>query len=760
MAEARGKVTVRPWRIGLLIDTKSQAEVREAVVNLSSVWGGRSMPIFDMNTGIEELEKLGEMFDVDSMYADTTEGPLGEFLRQPGWAWRGGGPWGPFGEEREEGFRKGLLPLEEVLDPLIKLVQPVWSPEDPADLVLSALWGLPDKMGAQYTRLPLSEFLSQRDLDTSECGVLAKSMVHTDAGSHIHHRGIGDGILILRPDVTEDIVAFWNARAFGSNVVGVPSEGDPDLINFLLNQPLPSHRVTRGGEDSEREVVYVVGGNNASPAVMKAIQTVAHTNEMTVQAGHPEAMASFVFEELNTDFTKTVRVDFRPEAHGIDVDLPRVPLMGSPGRSFMRGIVAAEVKLREVRGQDPRFTAQIPPYRHQAALLENHRQLHGIDHVRSRYDGVVFGLDATSEDLRFPFVYSQEVLSLLFDSKTAKVSQSDVGKFQTRAAERFGGPYSGTFNQSGVRAAVTLAAGKAAGISLPHLRSAVEKNRGNWPHPVMDRDMSPQEYATRAVNNLFHSGLFVPTLRVHCSHCRVESYTSVEGLGPSMNCEFCGQTYNLALSHSLARPEWRYRLAAHLRADQIEALLPALATTSVLQQLRHVEDLPPLVLGFQITLEGRTVEADIATYLAEREWLAVLGEVKTANRIDAKDIANLEFLRTKLREKNVRCLLIFATLKAELSPEERQDLRGLVERSTMIKTSRGQSSPSLPLVLTGPDLSHNWWDEDHPWRWEKRSHNGIFDTALISCERNLGLIRHKYNEDPDGAEFAFEWADS
>jgi len=717
------------------------------------------MPIFDKNTGLEELERLGEMFDVDSMYADITEGPLGEFLRKPGWSWRGGGSWGPFGEVGEEWFRKGLLPLREVLDPLIKLVQPVWPRDNPADLMLAALWGLPDKIGAQYTGLPLLEFLSHRNLDTPERGVLAKSMVHTDAGTRVHHRGIGDGIFIVRPDVTEDIVAFWNARAFGSNVVGVPSEGDPDLINFLLSEPLPSHRVTNGGEDSEREVVYVVGGDNASPEVMKAIETVAHTNEMTVQAGHPEAMASFVFEELDTDFTKTVRVDFRPEAHGIDVDLPRVPLMGSPSRSFMRGIVAAEVKLREVRGQDPWFTAQIPPYRRHAALLENHRQLHDVDHVRSGYDGVVFGLDATSEDLRFPFVYSQEVLSLLFDSKTAKVSQSDVGKFQTRAAEKFGGPYSGAFNQRGVRAAVMLAAGKAAGISLPHLRNAVENNRGNWLHPEVDRDISPQEYATRAVNNLFNSGLFVPTLRVHCSHCRVESYVSVEGLGSSMNCEFCGQTYNLALSHSLARPEWRYRLAAHLRADQIEALLPALATTSVLNQLRHVEGAPPLVFGFQITLEGRTVEADIATYLfAEPGWLAVLGEVKTANRIDAKDIANLEFLRTKLNEKNVRCLLVFATLKAELSPEERQDLRGLVERSTMIKTSHGQSSPSLPLVLTGPDLSHSWWDEDHPWRWEKRSHNGIFDTALVSCERNLGLTSHTYNEDPEGADFLFTWA--
>jgi hypothetical protein len=108
------------------------------------------------------------------LLADTTEGPLGEFLRRPGWGWRGGGPWGPFGEDGEEGFRKGLLPLREVLDPLIKLVHPVWSSDDPADLVLAAIWGLPNKIGAQYTGLPLPEFLSRRDLDTSERGVLAK----------------------------------------------------------------------------------------------------------------------------------------------------------------------------------------------------------------------------------------------------------------------------------------------------------------------------------------------------------------------------------------------------------------------------------------------------------------------------------------------------------------------------------------------------------------------------------------------------------
>lgn len=56
MAEARGAVMLRPWRVGVLVDTKSPAEVREAIANLSSVWGGRSMPIFDNDTPIAELE--------------------------------------------------------------------------------------------------------------------------------------------------------------------------------------------------------------------------------------------------------------------------------------------------------------------------------------------------------------------------------------------------------------------------------------------------------------------------------------------------------------------------------------------------------------------------------------------------------------------------------------------------------------------------------------------------------------------------------
>lgn len=55
--------------------------------------------------------------------------------------------------------------------------------------------------------------------------------------------------------------------------------------------------------------------------------------------------------------------------------------------------------------------------------------------------------------------------------------------------------------------------------------------------------------------------------------------------------------------------------------------LPALATASMLEQLRAWEKpASSHAFGLEVTIEGRTVEADIAVYLLEHDWALVLGE--------------------------------------------------------------------------------------------------------------------------------------
>lgn len=135
--------------------------------------------------------------------------------------------------------------------------------------------------------------------------------------------------------------------------------------------------------------------------------------------------------------------------------------------------------------------------------------------------------------------------------------------------------------------------------------------------------------------------------------------------------------------------------------------------------------------------------------MPDRDWTAVLGEVKAANRVDANDIGNLEFLQQRLALKGVRCVLLFATLKDKFSENEIADLRALVSRSRLIQLGHGARLPNLPLILTGPDLSHPSGSPDHPWRWDNKGFSGVFGTAITSCERNLGLREYHVDYEND-----------
>lgn len=766
LGEMRGRVMVRPWRVAVLADTTSAESVREAIAALSGVWGGKYMPILDVGTPPSELEQLGSQYDVDSLYAEEADGTLGDLLRAPGWAWGFRGPWGPFREEH--GLRKGLLPTRSFLGISTNFVQPTWPRDDPADLLLAATWGVPDELG-----LSLSPSVSDRgprtasytDMRTNPAsgeaviGALAASSLHVRPSPR-DYLNQQSGLYVIRQDHPADVVHFWNMRTYGVDVVGVPAEASEELLTLLLPAALSGIQA-RTFEDTEPSdlVLPVWGLQNASQGAAREIRAAVGRHGLQSRAVPPASFPPYLFQGLETSFRRSIRTDFRPGAHWVDTPLPPLSLEEEP-RAFTRGVVAAEIQLHDVVGQDPRLTASIPPYRRHTSIIPYDHGGDPVDHVRSTGSGVVLGVDATRDQVRVPFVYNQDVFRLLFDDESVRTSQSDIGRFQSRAAEKFGGVFSGALNQPGTRAVLTLAAGRNTGVPMQHLRRRAEETAGRWPDPVYGPRLGPKDYAHRQVNQMLHSGVFVPTLRVHCSHCRVESWAAADELAATMRCEFCGETFHLALSHSLAYPEWRYRLAAHLRADQVQALLPALAAMSLLGQLRHVEEPPlPHVLGLEVSLDGnRTIEVDVAAYLPDPEWTVVLGEVKASNRIDDKDVSNLEFLRNELSQKGVRCVLLFATLKEKLAPEEVNSLRGLVERAHPVQSLYGDALlPNAPLVLTQPDLSQPPRSTDHPWRWRHDAGSGTFGTALASCERNLGLRNYRVRDQDDEPGLECDW---
>lgn len=732
----------------MLTDVRDPHSVRDAIAHLSGVWGGMSMPILDIEADIPELERLGLQYDVDSLYADVVDGALGEFLRSPGWVWNGRGPWGPFGDEDHGGFRKGLLPAHMLVEPHMTVVQPVWDADGPDDLAYSAMFGISDRLGLGETRMVTEDvltFAARKNIDGAIAGPLQATSALLKGRRRRPEAGPA-GFYVIRSGNPTDAVEFWNLRILMPSLAAVPARCSPELFAALIRD-LPHGKAPAGNEGAtEGRPLLVWGLDDASDSVAVEIGALAARYKRDLWQSERGQRPGSDFAQLESHIKRAFRVECTPSAHSIDIELPTLPFV-APDDDFYPGVVAAEIRMHSIIGQDPRFTAQIPPFPRHSALIQRRLLDEGTEHARVSSRGQVLGVQATADHAAYTFALNLDVFDHLLGPGSANVSQSEVGKFQTRAADKLGGVFSGLLNQPGVRSAIETTATRREGIDIDHLRRLIEDNRGGWPGAFSRT--TPHEYALTEVRHLFHTGFFIPSFRIHCSHCRVEQWVSADALQSHMQCEFCGDIFSLALSHALRKPAWRYRLAAHLREDQVQALLPAVATASLLRQLRHVEEPSfPVVLGLETNLDGSKCEVDVAAYIPDHEWLAVLGEVKSGNRITASDVQNIDRVGRHLAMQGVRSLSLYATLKDSFAAEEIAVLRPRAGRSKGVQTSHGTVVPDLPLVLTGPDLSHALDDRDHPWRWETESYAGIFGTAITSCKRNLGLT--SYEHGPDG----------
>ncbi len=727
------------------------------------------MPLIDRNLPVETIEQLAYVYDVDALYLDTIEGELAEWLRKSCWGWPGRGTWGPFGAA-EGGFRKGLLPAHLVDVERDRLLVPEWSSSDPLTLAYSAMFGSNDNdLVACCTDLaPNSGTVGFDWLNAA--GELTSSQVGTiqitRAGFAFAGRGPSTsltGAVVAREGHPEDVVRFWNLRSFGGSVLCVPNNAPDDVLTFLAREQLPGVETRTGGpEPKVTRRLLVWGLEHADDAAAETLAGIgARLGLAVTETDRSGGRGADAFPGLKTRHTSSFRAEFPPNVQVVTVPVPTVPLVAE-ANTVMPGIVAVDVTVDQATNLDPRLTASVPPYRRHSDLLGRARLL-DVDHFRvlAQGTGFAFGAHASHDEVAVVLPSNLDVVRVFFDDDQLQVSQSDDGRFQTRAAQMLGGPFGNVVSHPGVRAAIDRAARSASGMTLQQLRATVKSHQGHWPDPFY-RGTS-EEYAKATVDRLLHSGLFVPMLDVHCSNCRVESQISPRDLDATLVCEFCGDTFRLALSLSLSRSKapWRYRLASHLRSERVKALLPALATMSVLGELESRSGPPSAnAFGVQFDLsDGKQIEVDVVTYFAAPCWAVALGEVKNGNRIDANDVANLEHLQSLLDAKGVRSLLVFATLKEALLPSEVEALRAYVERSGAMSTSTGELIPRWPLVLTGQDLSVPWGSEEHPWRWDgPRAGLGVFGTAEGSCRRNLGLEAYEFLAEVGDQEITYQWA--
>jgi hypothetical protein len=768
---AEGSVTVRPWRVALLTDVSSAEDVRTTLRELSAVWGGYYFPILDRNASREELDRWCAAYDVDSLYLEDAKEDMEQFIARPGYQWPGRGPWGPF--RSDGGLRKGVLPTATLLRslPADTYVLPVWESGDCNDLLHAANWGYSDVLPpSPAATIPFP--IRRSDLDLLP--VRAESVTRTGAAqaSRMRVRATGhdasqwDGVHVLDPQDPAQIVQYWNMRAAGARVFALPRQRCESLWRFLSPNMHEFATVVGTSTENLKTVadsrLAVWGLDRADDEVAAKIRQWCQDADATLQ----ELPLSETFElttmhSIDTNIRRTFRSSFDRGSRGVRVPVPILPWQEDDADEPWPGTVAAVVTTYSEKGQDPRLTANLPPFRRHSALIQPYAAGPDVEHARVCHDGIAFLVQPTVEEITLPFVSNLEVLRLLFDEPQITVNQSDDGRFQSRTAEMLGGAFSGTLTQPGVREVLRKAASKPSGLALQEIIGILRNNLGEWPDPIYSHRIDTRGYVDIQASMLLKSGLLVPKLEVKCTSCNVVSQVQPKELDAIIQCHYCRDEFPLALALKLRKPDWRYTLAGHLPTTKVEAMLPVLATLSVLGQLEYGANQTLChALGAELKLDGlKQVEMDIAAIHHGSVPTVFLGEVKTSNRIDENDVANIELLQHKLHSIGVRCMPLFATLKEDFTDFEAGVLRGNCERMVSSRSRHGEVLPALPLLLTAPDLSLPYGHRQHPAQWiEGRPELGIDGVALESCKRNLGLIDFQFRGTRDEPEFALQWS--
>ena len=696
---------MRPALLGVSADIDDSTVVAQVLRALAGAWGGCYCAVLPHSLSPVDVDARFFAHDLDSIWS-WGDAAVDSSVKESRSQWRGAGEWGPFGEGR---YHHGLIPWQ-------------------------ALQGAPQDIDGHHD--PLLDWFLAESNDSPVHHVHLEDVPSATQTRSLNHSP--PMILLLDRQSPRQQVMAWNIRSTSTHVAMVDDENGQREVEWTSIVDWCLHAREEDVDEIREIWVWDVRENQAGAVprgIAEAIEQVGVKSLGFDVTSSPPRYARVLETDIKTSYDVTM-----PYGHmQATVALPRLPLAGRGGALGDYRTVAADVRISEVTGEDPRLVARVPNDMRFADLLDYVSD--GVVRLRRPTEqGFVAGVSAADHSIKVQLHRKSEIFRRLFGADAAVVTQSDVGLFQTRASEMLGGAASGSLTQPGLAAALRLLTSHPGGVPLPRLRTEVENNRGQWPGMLSRINVS--DYVDSVLRFLLNSGMVRAVLQSKCTYCRAQMQLDPDVLSNSVSCDFCGQEVRLAPMIGWGSPKWLFRLAGHLTEAQVQAMIPALAT---LGQVSHLVGVRGGVacheLGLTVSVAKRSVEADIAAFLPHPIPVTLLGEVKSRNRIDQNDVSNLEWLQDLLTDNGFDSLIIFATTKERFGGEEVELLRRHCEARARLMSVRRATTPRLPLLLAGEQLFLPWIDEKNVGRWGRASPAlAIHGTALESCKRNLGLL--------------------
>jgi hypothetical protein len=200
---------------------------------------------------------------------------------------------------------------------------------------------------------------------------------------------------------------------------------------------------------------------------------------------------------------------------------------------------------------------------------------------------------------------------------------------------------------------------------------------------------------SRSLRELTERGVLRAGLVVTCPRCRQANFVVPQDLAEQMRCERCLEPF--AFPHHAPPRDWAYRPTGPFAVPKYAAGAYAtlLALRLLIGESDYAETWAP-----SVEIDGFG-ELDFVVWREPRFGLIrhgrpelVLGESKSFDRFEERDVERLVTLRTRLGQG----WLCFATLREQLADDEQ---RTLTEAAQVLRVD---DDPPPLILLTGPDM--------------------------------------------------------
>lgn len=502
----------------------------------------------------------------------------------------------------------------------------------------------------------------------------------------------------------DDLVAFWNLRASGQDLIFIDPSHKARLQELIANintnatnsgVPYSVYRRSHTSIDSD-----LVGNQKIINSLSEIKAQTCFISEHSVLASNIEKTVSIPL--LNKSYPRRnsqhLMVSISPfEPPDAEGDMTFFP----PNDSNLNEYLSKSSK------PDKNFTSRT---------------------VRIEPRGFAVVIDSDDDHLQIPEIDAKDYIRELFSIYGLRLKASNPGLVATRVLEQLGGLVEcRVFKIEGVRKLINLF------MPDEHFsRSKAELTIRDESNGVIGIDrfnhfkFLPKERACTAQNvfeHLVSCNVFRIGVIIQCSECLLSFWISIDELRNHLNCDYC--SHNLNVATQLQDRNWAFRKSGLFARDDKQQ--GSVTVLLVLEQLLRllINQSPLFAMAHELILtndNGKKCETDFIVLTKDERGknTIIISECKTSQPISEADLSNLRQVAACFPADKFDCFIVFAKL-ADYSDEEIELFSK--DRDSLILLSKSELEAECISVL--PDAS-------------------IIDGAFLSLNKLVEYTQMKY----------------